>query len=87
MNKTVFAFLLMLMAPTFANAGETKVLYYHHKLKSFPQVTKGYYIKESLKRFDSKNPNLLQDTCKCYEPRRHNYLPFYSSNKLLNTNA
>ncbi|TKB25991.1 hypothetical protein FCL47_12970 [Desulfopila sp. IMCC35006] len=52
------------MIPTFAYAGETKILFYQSKLKGIPglvgdQTSKDYYIKESLKKIDN-NPNLLQ---------------------------
>jgi len=33
---------------------------YHQSKIPGPQVTKDYYIKESLKKEDQKNPNLLQ---------------------------
>lgn len=57
--------LLALMIPAFANAGETNILFYQSNIKGIPglvgdQVSKDYYIKESLKRIDNKNPNLLQ---------------------------
>jgi len=45
--------------PAIARAAETKILYHQSKIPG-PQTTKDYYIKESLKREDPKNPNLLQ---------------------------
>ena len=48
-----------LMIPAFANAGETKISYHYSEIPG-PQISKDYYIKESLKRVDPKNPNLLQ---------------------------
>ena len=56
--------LLVLMIPMISNAGETKILYYESKIPG-PQITKAYYIKESLKKVDPKNPNVLQ--VKTYE--------------------
>jgi hypothetical protein len=41
-----------------ANAGETKILYYQDKIPG-PQITKDFYVKESLKKDDPKNPNLI----------------------------
>jgi hypothetical protein len=51
--------LTVLMIPIIANAGETKILYHQKKIPG-PQITKDYYVKESVKRVDPKNPNILQ---------------------------
>jgi len=59
MKRLWMLFLPMSLFPAFANAGETKILYYQHKIPG-PQITKDYYIKESLKKDNPKNPNLLQ---------------------------
>lgn len=59
MKKTWPLILAALLIPTITNAGETKVLYYQHKIPG-PQITKDYYIKESLKKENPKNPNILQ---------------------------
>lgn len=59
MKRLLLLILLALMIPAFANAEETKILYYQSKIPG-PQISKDYYIQESLKRVDPKNPNLLQ---------------------------
>jgi len=59
MARLCLLILSLLIIPAIANAEETKVLYYQHKIPG-PQVTKEYYIKESLKKENPKNPNLLQ---------------------------
>ena len=59
MKKLWLLILTVLLIPAFANAGETKIMYYQSKIPG-PQITKDYYIKESLKKEDQKNPNLLQ---------------------------
>lgn len=59
MKRLWLLILSALMIPAFANAGETKIMYYQSKIPG-PQITKDYYIKESLKRENPKNPNLLQ---------------------------
>lgn len=51
--------LTALMIPVIVTAGETSVLYRQTKIPG-PQTTKDYYVKESLKRVDTKNPNILQ---------------------------
>lgn len=51
--------LTLLFITGIANAGETKILYYQHKIPG-PQITKDYYVKESLKKENPKNPNLLK---------------------------
>jgi len=48
-----------LLLPTFANAGETTIMYYQSKIPG-PQISKDYYVKESLKKEDPKNPNILK---------------------------
>jgi hypothetical protein len=58
-KKLWLLILSALMIPAFANAGETKIMYYQSKIPG-PQITKDYYIKESLKRENPKNPNILQ---------------------------
>lgn len=58
--KTLWLLILtVLLIPVFAQAGETNILYRQTTIPG-PQITKDYYIKESLKRVDSKNPNILQ---------------------------
>lgn len=58
--KTLWLLILSaLLIPTFASAGETKIMYYQSRIPG-PQISKDYYIKESLKRVDPKNPSLLQ---------------------------
>ena len=53
--------LMALMMPSFAYASETSILYYKNRIDyGGVQITKDYYIKESLKRIDPKNPNLLE---------------------------
>ena len=47
------------LIPIAANAGETSILYYQNKIPG-PQISKDYYIKESVKRVDPKNKTLLQ---------------------------
>jgi len=59
MKRLWLLVLPVLMIPALANAGETKIMYYQSKIPG-PQITKDYYIKESLKRENPKNPNLLQ---------------------------
>ena len=59
MKRLWLLILLALMIPIFANAGETKIMYYQSRIPG-PQISKDYYIKESLKRVDPKNPSLLQ---------------------------
>lgn len=51
--------LTVLTIPVIAIAGETKILYRQTTIPG-PQITKDYYVKESLKRVDPKNPNILQ---------------------------
>jgi Cu/Ag efflux protein CusF len=48
-----------LIIPVVANATETSILY-HQKKISGPQVSKYYYVKESIKKVDPKNPKLIQ---------------------------
>jgi len=58
-KRLLILFLPTLLFPAVANAGETKILYYQYKIPG-PQITKDYYIKESLKKDNPKNPNLFQ---------------------------
>ena len=61
MKRLSLLILTVLMVPTIANAGETGILFYINRIElGGTQITKGYYIKESLKRVDPKNPKLLQ---------------------------
>ena len=59
MKRLWLLILCALLIPAFANAGGTKILYHHSEIPG-PQISKDYYIKESLKKVDPKNPNLLQ---------------------------
>ena len=59
MKTQCLLILSALLVPIFANAGETKIMYHQSRIPG-PQISKDYYIKESLKRVDPKNPNLLQ---------------------------
>lgn len=59
MKRLCLLILSALMIPAFANAGETKIMYYQSRIPG-PQISKDYYIKESLKKVDPKNPSLLQ---------------------------
>jgi hypothetical protein len=59
MRRLLLLILPVLMIPAFANAEETIILYHQSKIPG-PQISKDYYIQESLKRVDPKNPNLLQ---------------------------
>lgn len=59
MKRLLFLILPVLFIPAIANAGVTKMLYYQDKIPG-PQITKDFYVKESLKKDDPKNPNLLQ---------------------------
>ena len=64
MKRLWLLILLALMIPAFANAEETMILYDQFQIPSTfyggQQISKSYYIKESLIRVDPKNPNLLQ---------------------------
>ncbi len=64
MKRLWLLILLALMIPIFANAKETMILYDQFQIPSISyggqQISKSYYIKESLTRVDPKNPNLLQ---------------------------
>ncbi|OGW44103.1 MAG: hypothetical protein A2Y66_05555 [Nitrospirae bacterium RBG_13_41_22] len=63
MKRLCLLILLALMIPAFANAKETMILYDQFQIPSSyggQQISKSYYIKESLTRVDPKNPNLLQ---------------------------
>src|SRR4030042_2539505 len=63
MKRLCLLILLALMMPAFANAKETMILYDQFQIPSSyggQQISKSYYIKESLTRVDPKNPNLLQ---------------------------
>lgn len=61
MKRLSLLILTFLLIPEFANASETSILYYKNRIDyGGVQITKGYYIKESLKRVDTKNPNILQ---------------------------
>jgi len=59
--KRLLLILAVPMVSTIANASETSILYYNNKVELLgTQITKGYYIKESLKRVGPKKSNLLQ---------------------------
>jgi len=63
MKRLWLLILMALMIPAFANAKETMILYDQYQIPFFgggQQISKSYYIKESLTRVDPKNPNLLQ---------------------------
>lgn len=64
MKKLWWLIVVVLMIPAFANAKETMILYDQFQIPSSfyggQQISKSYYIKESLTRVDPKNPNLLQ---------------------------
>ena len=64
MKRLWLLILLALTIPAFANAEETMILYDQFQIPSIfyggQQISKSYYIKESLTRVDPKNPNLLQ---------------------------
>lgn len=59
MKRLWVLILITLMVPVVAYSEETKILYHQSKIPG-PQISKDYYIKESLKRVNPKNPNLLQ---------------------------
>lgn len=59
MKRLCLLILPVLLIPAFAIAGETNILYHQYKIPG-PQISRSYYIKESLKRVDPKNPKLLQ---------------------------
>jgi ABC-type glycerol-3-phosphate transport system substrate-binding protein len=59
MKRSLLLIILAILLAAVASAAETKTLYYQSKIPG-PQITKDYYIKESLKRENPKNPNLLQ---------------------------
>ena len=68
MKRLWLLVMMALMIPALASANETMVLYNQEKIPFFgggQQIHKSYYIKESLKRVDPQNPNLLQ--VKTYE--------------------
>ena len=52
------------MIPALANAEDTLILYDQYQIPSIfyggQQISKSYYIKESLTRVDQKNPDLLK---------------------------
>jgi hypothetical protein len=63
MKKLQYVALLIVLLPTLSFAKETNMLYYQSKIPGMfggNQISKDYYIKESLQRVESKNPNLLQ---------------------------
>jgi len=63
MKRLWLLVLLALMIPAFANAKETMILYDQFQIPfsyGGQQISKSYYIKESLTRVDPKNPKLLQ---------------------------
>lgn len=61
MKRLSLIILTALMMISSAYASETSILYYKNRIDyGGVQITKGYYIKESLKRVDPKNPNILQ---------------------------
>ncbi len=61
MKRLSVLIMIALLVPTLVHANETSILYYNNRIElGGTQITKGYYIKESLKRVDPKNPKLLQ---------------------------
>lgn len=58
MKKLYLIIFFLLTFPVLANAGETKILFYQYKIPG-PQISKDYYIKESLKKIDPTNPRIL----------------------------
>jgi hypothetical protein len=61
MKRLSLLIAMSLIIPVVAYASETSMLYYKNRIDyGGVQITKGYYIKESLKRVDSKNPKILQ---------------------------
>ena len=59
MKRLWLLILAVLIIPVSVNAKETKILYHQSEIAG-PQISKDYYIKESFKSVDPKNPNLLQ---------------------------
>ena len=59
MKRLWLLILSVLMIPASVYAEETKILYHQSNIAG-PQISKDYYIEESLKKIDPKNPNLLQ---------------------------
>ena len=59
MKSLWFLVLFALIIPASVNSEETKLLYHRSEIAG-PQISKAYYIKESLKRVNPKNSNLLQ---------------------------
>ncbi len=59
MKSLWFLVLFALIIPASVNAEGTKILYHRSEIAG-PQISKAYYIKESLKRVNPENPNLLQ---------------------------
>ncbi|MCX5865734.1 MAG: hypothetical protein NT087_04260 [Deltaproteobacteria bacterium] len=57
--KTILSLLFIFLLTSSANAGETKILYHQSRIAG-PQISKDYYVKESLKKITTENPNLLQ---------------------------
>ncbi|MEI6223019.1 MAG: hypothetical protein WCP97_09750 [bacterium] len=57
-------FFFGIMIPVIVNAKETKILYDNYSIPSTlmggKQVSKSYYIKESVKKLDKNNPNILE---------------------------
>lgn len=55
---------LALMSPALVSAEDTMIIYDQYKIPSAfyggHQISKSYYIKESLQKVDSSKPNLLQ---------------------------
>jgi hypothetical protein len=58
-KKLHLIILFLLTFPALADAAETKILFYQYKIPG-PQISKDYYIKESLKKVDPANPRVLQ---------------------------
>ena len=62
MKRLWLLILMALMIPAFANAKETMILYDQYQIPAIfyggQQISKSYYIKESLTRVDPKNPGL-----------------------------
>jgi len=74
MKRALPLILSALLIPAITNAGETKILYYQHKIPG-PQITKDYYIKESInKRTRRIQSSLCKIDFDCKEPGRHDYL-------------
>lgn len=59
MKGSRLLFFFMLIVPALSYAGETKILFDQYKIAG-PQVSKDYYIKESVRRVDPKNPYILE---------------------------